>query len=190
LKKEFVRCRNRVASAISTQAALVQIVVTTNGAIAGQPFVSGLSKEGYAIRRVTAGNITRWWVIGNDVSGAMYAGLELADSVKIDGSLINVVDKLCNPNLATRGIKFNIPLDARTPSYADDSTVAQANIPEMWSTEFWHSFLDQMARSRLNTLSLWSESPFPSLVVTPGYEKASITDVKRKIDAIGGRLQH
>ena len=32
-------------------------------------------------------------------------------------------------HIARRGIKFNIPLDARTPSYSDDSTSAQANIP-------------------------------------------------------------
>jgi hypothetical protein len=182
-KKQFT-VGTATPSQLAAQAAPIQIIVTTNGAITGQPAVSGLSKEGYAIRRVTTGNITRWWVIGNDAPGAMYAGLELTDSVNIDGSLANINDKQRNPNLAVRGIKFNIPLDARTPSYADDSTVAQANIPEMWSTEFWHAFLDQMARSRLNSLSLWNESPFPSLVVTPGYENASITDVKRKIGAI------
>jgi alpha-glucuronidase len=127
-------------SQIAAQAAPVQIIVTTNGAITGQPAVGGLSKEGYAVRRITVGNITRWWVIGNDAPGAMYAGLELADSVKIDGSLNNVNDNQRNPNLAVRGIKFNIPLDDRTPSYSDDSTAAQSNTGEVWSMPYWTHF--------------------------------------------------
>jgi len=165
---------------IASQAAPVQIVVTTNGAIAGQPAVTGLSKEGYAVRRVTTGNITQWWVIGNDASGAMYAGLELADSVKIDGSLINVNDKQRNPNLAVRGIKFNIPLDARTPSYADNSMAAQGNTAEMWSMPYWTRFLDQMARNRMNSLSLWNRHPFPSMVRVPEYPNTALSDVMRK----------
>ena len=71
-----------------------------------------------------------------------------------------VGDRQVNPHLANRGIKFNIPLDARTPSYSDDSTSAQANIPEMWSMDFWSRFLDEMARHRYNVLSLWSLSRF------------------------------
>jgi hypothetical protein len=168
------------------QVAPVQIVVTTNGAIPGQPVVTGLSKEGFAIRRITTGNVTRWWGIGNDAPGAMYASLELADSVKIDGSLNNVNDNQRNPNLAVRGIKFNIPLDARTPSYSDSSTAAQANTPEVWSMPYWTHFLDQMARNRMNSLSLWNLHPFPSMVRVPEYPNAALNDVKRKTGYLNG----
>ena len=114
------------------------VVVTTEGAkLAGQPAVTGLTAQGYAIRRVTAGGTTRWWAIGHDSAGAMYAALELAEAVRIDGHLGNVVERQVNPVIAKRGIKFNIPLDARTPSYSDDSTSGQANIPEMWDMAFW-----------------------------------------------------
>ena len=58
--------------------------------LAGQPAVTGLTAQGYAIRRVTAGGTTRWWAIGHDSAGAMYAALELAEAVRIDGHLGNV----------------------------------------------------------------------------------------------------
>ena len=89
-----------------------------------------------------------------------------------------------NPFIARRGIKFNIPLDARTPSYSDDSTSGQANIPEMWDMAFWTRFLDEMARHRYNVLSLWSLSPFPSLVKVPEYPNVALADVKRKTGAM------
>jgi hypothetical protein len=173
-------------SQMTTQTEPVQVIVTTNGAIVGQPSVTGLSKEGYAIRRVTTAGFTRWWLIGNDAPGALYAALEVADSVKIDGSLNNIVDKQLKPNLAVRGIKFNVPLDARTPSYADDSMVAQANTPEMWSMPYWQRFLDQMARNRMNSLSLWNRHPFPSMVKVPAYPNVALNNVMRKTRLLNG----
>ena len=81
-------------------------------------------------------------MIGADATGAMYGALELAESVQIAGTLDGVTDRLVNPHLAGRGIKFNIPLDARSPSYSDDSSSAQANIQTVWDMEFWTRFLD------------------------------------------------
>jgi hypothetical protein len=129
---------------------------------------------------VANGPVTRWWAIGADAAGAMYAGLELAEDVRIAGDLSKTVDRDVAPAIASRGIKFNIPLDARTPSYSDDSTSAQANIGDMWNMDFWASFLDDMARHRYNLLSLWSLSPFPSLVKVPEYPNVALADVKKK----------
>jgi hypothetical protein len=75
---------------------------------------------------------TNWWVIGKDAAGAMYGGLELAEAVQLAHGLAGVTNRQTNPYLDKRGIKFNIPLDARTPSYSDDSDSAQANIAHMW----------------------------------------------------------
>ena len=72
-----------------------------------------------------------------------------------------------------------IPLDARTPSYSDNSDVAQRNIEVMWDINFWHSFIDDMAKDHLNMLSLWSLAPFPSLVNVPEYPKAGLNDIKK-----------
>jgi hypothetical protein len=144
--------------------------------------VSGLTAQGFALRAGSSGG-RRWWVIGGEAGGAMYGGLELAETIRVAG-LDAVGDRHVNPHLTRRGIKFNIPLDARTPSYSDDSSSAQANIPEMWSMAFWTRFLDEMARHRYNLLSLWSLGPFPSLVKVPEYPDAALTDVKRKAGAM------
>ena len=83
------------------------------------------------------------------------------------------------PYLAMRGVKFNIPLDLRTPSYSDMSDAAQANIGEMWSFDFWREYLDALARARYNYVSLWNLHPFPSLVKVPEYPDVALDDVLR-----------
>jgi hypothetical protein len=90
------------------------------------------------------------------------------------------------PRIAQRGIKFNIPLDVRTPTYSEPSDAAQANIPEMWSMDFWRETFDDMARHRYNVISLWSLQPFPSIVKVPEFPSVALDDVWRtteKLDA-------
>jgi hypothetical protein len=82
-----------------------------------------------------------------------------------------------SPYIAYRGIKFNIPLDARTPSYSDAGDSAQANIANVWEMNFWTEFLDEMARNDYNALSLWNLHPFPSMVLVPQYPNAALKDV-------------
>ncbi len=131
--------------------------------------------QAYSIRR--AGPAT-YLVLGADAAGAMYGGLELAESIRV-GALEETRDSDAAPHIAQRGIKFNIPLDARTPSYSDNSDSAQQNIAEMWSMDFWREFLDEMARHRYNVLSLWSLHPFPSIVKVPEYPDVALDDVMR-----------
>lgn len=136
------------------------------------------ARQSYAIRRKNTGSQTDYMVFGTDAVGAMYGGLDLAETIRL-GALTDVKDIEQTPYIARRGIKFNIPLDARTPSYSDNSDAAQQNIPEMWSFEFWRELLDEMARHRYNVLSLWSLHPFPSLVKVPEYPDIALDDVKR-----------
>lgn len=110
-------------------------------------------------------------------SGMMYGLLDLADIY--DGGFPESLHRRQRPWLCRRGIKFNIPLDARTPSYSDASTSAFENIPHMWQWDFWTEFLDTMAREKYNVLSLWSLSPFPSLVNVPEYPGTALADVVR-----------
>ena len=91
---------------------------------------------------------------------------------------------LITPYLTNRGIKFNIPLDARTPSYSDNSDSAAENIINMWDKSFWMDFLDQMAVNKFNLLTLWSLSPFPSLVKIPEFPEVALADVKRAMRPI------
>lgn len=113
-----------------------------------------------------------------DPAGLMYGGLEVAERLRTAKPRL-IDDSIHNPYMAMRGIKFNAPLDARTPSYSDASDAAQANIPEMWSFDFWKETIDTLAKSRYNYISLWSLHPFPSLVKVPGYEKVALNDVLR-----------
>jgi len=108
----------------------------------------------------------------------MYGLLELADAWR-DGVQGGLVDCDRQPHIAQRGIKFNLPLDLRTPSYSDTGEAAQLNIPTIWEVGFWRDFLDEMARDRFNVLTLWNLHPFPSLVRVPEYPEVALDDVWR-----------
>lgn len=142
-----------------------------------------LGPQSYAIRTTNEPDST-FWVLGGDANGAMYGGLQLAESISLNG-FPNALNQDGSPHIQNRGIKFNLPLDVRTPSYSDCSDAAQANIPEVWDKEFWTEFLDSMARHRYNVLSLWSLHPFPSLVKVPEFPEVALDDVwrtKEKLD--------
>jgi hypothetical protein len=134
--------------------------------------------ESYFIATKTEGAHTNYFVVGTDAIGAMYGGLDIAEAIRL-GTLAELKAGEHAPFIERRGIKFNIPLDARTPSYSDAGDAAQQNIPEMWSMDFWHEFLDEMARDRYDTLSLWNLHPFPSLVKVPEYPDVALADVMR-----------
>lgn len=134
-----------------------------------------LGVQGYALRKVEG----EYWIIGGDSPGAMYGGLDLADDLLATQPFANIEDVDRNPYIKKRGLKFNIPLDARTPSYSDNNIVSQGNIPHMWDMAFWHEFLDEMALNRLNLLTVWSLAPFPSMVRIPDYPEIGLDDVKR-----------
>ncbi|HEY3755866.1 MAG TPA: carbohydrate-binding family 6 protein [Opitutaceae bacterium] len=132
------------------------------------------SAQSYQIART--GNVIR--VVGADATGAMYGGLDVADALH-QGSVASLRLGEHRPYIAERGIKFNLPLDLRTPSYSDDSDSAQANIPEVWSLGFWREYFDEMARDRFNALSLWNLNPFPSIVKVPEFPDVALNDVLR-----------
>ena len=116
------------------------------------------SVEGFEIKR-DGKMIT---VIGTDPSGAMYGGIEVAEYLKLG---LDIVPCTRSPFLKKRGIKFNIPLDARSPSYDDGGDAANLNVKNMWDFEgFWKPYIDDLARYRYNVLSLWTRHPFPHMV--------------------------
>ncbi|MGL6094542.1 MAG: sulfatase-like hydrolase/transferase, partial [Fimbriiglobus sp.] len=110
--------------------------------------------QSYGIRVRQANGRRTVTVTGADASGAMYGGLDIAEAIRIS-QFDTLKDSDHTPHIAQRGIKFNIPLDLRTPSYTDPSDAAQANIPEMWGMDFWRETFDDMARHRYNVISLW-----------------------------------
>ena len=116
-------------------------------------------------------------ITGGDNSGLMYGVLELAEQLSfgIDpGKIENIRQK---PFIEKRGIKMNIPLDARLPSYDDTGDAAQNNIAEVWSMDFWKEYLDNLARNRYNVLTLWTKHPFPGLIKMKDFPDVALDDV-------------
>jgi hypothetical protein len=183
-----------VAQTTSVEFATREIGAATKAASVAEPHVTfkldrSLSAQSYRFNSDANGAVV---VTAGDASGEMYGGLDIAEAVRL-GTLKGLVSdpRLHTPHVLDRGIKFNIPLDFRTPTYSDRTTAAQSNIPEMWSMDFWHEFIDEMARDRYNLLSLWSEHPFPSMVKVPEFPDVALDDVwQGKTDANGAYIDH
>jgi hypothetical protein len=146
---------------------------------------AGLPPQGYRLERQDD-KIT---VTGGDAIGAMYGGLDVAEALRT-GAVDLLSDSTHTPHIDQRGIKFNIPLDLRTPSYTDPSDAGQANIPEVWSLDFWREFFDDMARHRYNVISLWSLNPFPSIVKVPEFPNVALNDVWRTTVKLDGNFDN
>lgn len=127
-------------------------------------------------------------IISSDEAGMMYGILDISREIGQGASPGNLQDIVVHPYLLNRGIKLNIPMDARTPSYSDASDSAVQNILHMWEYEFWTEFLDRMALEHYNVLSLWTLSPFPSLVKIPEYPLTALQDVKRALRPVKADL--
>ncbi len=150
------------------------------------------SSQSYSIRRQEKRGRVTIAVLAADAVGAMYGGLDLAEAVRLN-TMPGLKDSDHSPHIAERGIKFNITLDRRTPTYSDNSDSAQANIPEMWSMDFWRAYFDEMARDRFNMIALWSLHPFPSIVKVPEYPDVALNDVwgnREKFDLIFDMNSH
>ena len=118
-------------------------------------------------------------VTGGDATGLMYGGLEVAEQIAFANGMEGVQNAEGKPWLQNRGIKFNIPLDMRTPSYTDAGDAAQLNIENMWDMDFWTEYIDELARNRFNALSIWNLNPFPSMVKLADYPDVALDDVWR-----------
>ncbi|MCX7013814.1 MAG: hypothetical protein NTW86_14895 [Candidatus Sumerlaeota bacterium] len=183
--EELANCRDGACIAIAASADDSSALETGLGMAPPH----NASPQSYAIRRKAEGATNAWAVLGADAVGAMYGGLDLAEAIRL-GTLDKVANADCSPYIARRGIKFNIPLDARNPSYSDAGDAAQRNIPEMWSMAFWRELLDEMARDRYNVLSLWNLHPFPSMVKVPEYPDVALPDVMRSTATLRRDASH
>jgi hypothetical protein len=116
-------------------------------------------------------------VFGGDKRGLLYGLLDLSEQIALKGDLSKVEAKTEKPFIEHRGIKMNIALDGRLPSYDDTGDAAQKNISEMWNMDFWIEYLDDLARNRYNILTFWSKHPFPALTKMKDYPGAAMEDV-------------
>ena len=157
-----------------------RIVLTLDSAVptmeifqaAGGELVVELGGQAFALRTTTEGSQTHW-VFGGDINGLMYGGLQLAETIRFRG-LDGQYNSQESPHIKYRGVKYNLPLDARVPTYCGygDKKLSQAfggdaarqAIPAVWDMQYWKDWFDQMARDRFNVISIWNSHPFPALL--------------------------
>ena len=135
--------------------------------------------QSYSIRVQNEGGRSVITVRGADAVGAMYGGLDIAEAIQM-GTFDALRDSDYTPYIKQRGIKFNLPLDVRTPTYnkGELPDSERLNVGEMWSREFWRETFDDMARHRYNLISWWSLNPFPSIVKVPEFPSVALNDVR------------
>ena len=148
-----------------------------------------LGTQAYAIR-TTGTPGAGYWVLGGDANGTMYGGLALAEKISAN-TLSEKLDTEESPYLLNRGMKLNLPLDSRIPTYVGgwSSTSAKKAIPHVWDMTFWKTLIDQQARNRYNVLSVWVHHPFPALVKLPDYPKVCLEHIDG-FDAFKKKLNH
>lgn len=134
----------------------------------------GLEDQGYKILIESKEGIL---IKAGGARGGMYGILDVAEQMRLSGDIREIEETTESPFIEYRGIKMNIALDGRLPSYDDTGDAAQNNIAEMWNMDFWIEFLDDLARNRYNMLTLWSKHPFPALCKLEDYPGAAMEDV-------------
>ena len=178
----FARAEIERAAAASPDTAALAVSFEISPASAP----SALPAQAYRVELPAPGRVR---IVGGDATGAMYGGLDVAEAIRH-----RTIDRLRpathTPHVVNRGLKLNVPLDLRTPSYTDCSDASQANIPEMWSEVFWRTTFDEMARDRYNVLSLWSLHAFPSLVKVPEFPDVALDDVWRTRAKLDDTFSH
>ncbi len=158
-------------------------VVSLLSAQGGKP-AGGLGAQAYALRTTTAPDLS-YWVLGGDATGVMYGGLQVAENISISG-FSGSFDSEEAPFLMYRGMKLNLPLDKRIPTYVGgwNSHSAREAIAHVWDMTFWKTLIDQQARNRYNLLSVWVHHPFPALVKVADYPNASLPNIQKYDDSI------
>jgi len=141
--------------------------------------ISKMEPQAYALRVTSGGDGHGYWALGGDRIGAMYGGIHLGE-LAAAGQLDSMADEDQKPYISQRGLKCNIPLDDRSPSFDDGGAAARTNIDDIYDLSFWSEYFDVMARQRYNALSLWNRHPFPSLVKVEGFEEISLQGVLDK----------
>ena len=164
--------KKKIVIALASDAEVIKLITTQGGNIS-----INLGEQAYGIR-TTSSPQKSYWVLGGDINGAMYGGLEIAENIKFNGYK-ETYNSQESPAILKRGVKLNLPFDEKSPTYESNSkgTSYQKAIPNVWDITFWESWFDEMARHRYNMVSVWNNHPFTSLVVLPDYPDLAIQDV-------------
>jgi hypothetical protein len=128
----------------------------------------GIAAEGFRISRI-GDTIT---ITGNTAQGCLFGIMDLLEQIGPTCDFDRILEKLVNPALSFRAIKFNLPWSPYRPGPA-----SELHLETCRDLAFWESFLDMMVENRFNALTLWNTHPFPYMIRAKNYPKAtSLTD--------------
>jgi hypothetical protein len=163
----------KIVLAVATDKTVVSMLLAQGGKPAGS-----LGEQAYALRTTTQPDLS-YWVLGGDATGVMYGGLHVAENISAKGLEGNFNTEE-SPFMLYRGMKLNLPLDKRIPTYVGgwSSQSAKEAIPHVWDMTFWKTLIDQQARNRYNLLSVWTHHAFPALVRLADYPKACLPRIE------------
>lgn len=186
LEQRHYTVQSLALSSLNAAASGKKIVLAASGtsktaallaAQGGKP-TNDLGPQAYALHTTTQPDIS-YWVQGGDVVGAMYGGFQIAEHIHEQGFDGRYATQEA-PCLLHRGMKLNLPLDRRIPTYVGrwTSNSAKQAIPHVWDIAFWKTLIDQQARNRYNVLSVWVHHPFPALVKLADYPKVCLPRIE------------
>ncbi|MGG1519731.1 hypothetical protein ABE504_30295 [Paenibacillus oryzisoli] len=148
------------------------IVVVFDDTVAKETFGltvdASVKTEGFEIRRSQHLGYPALFVLARDESGAMYGVLEVAEQLRMHGSILDVSECIVNPRFPFRAVKFNLPWS----TYRRNECF-ELQKETVRNLDFWEAFLDMMAENRYNVLTLWCLHPFPYMIKSKSFPKAT-----------------
>jgi hypothetical protein len=172
----------KVVISLKSNSSVIDLFVKEGGS---RDKLGNLGEQAYALRTTELSQQT-YWAIGGDIAGGLYGGLQIAENISFS-SLDGTYNEEQAPYIKKRGIKFNIALDERVPTFASGGDQDKSNIKDMWDMEFWKEYLDDLARHRYNTLSYWTKHPFTTMIKLDEYPDVEVHDI---IDGYGNFVKN
>lgn len=136
--------------------------------------IDSLSAEGYELRWINGRKTLA--VIATEPVGALYGLQQVTEHFISKGSIAGIEPRKHNADFEYRILKFNLPWSPYRKSGATD-----VHMETCRDLQFWERYLDMMVENRFNTLSLWNNHPFPYMIKSNSFPKATpFTDAEIK----------
>lgn len=132
-----------------------------------------LAREGFILQ--SSGKTI--YAAGADISGTLYACMELVDRLKTDGQLPKKISFKDKPEMVMRGTCIGLQKTVYLPGRTVyEYPYTPENFPWFYDKTLWIKYLDMMVENRYNSLYLWNGHPFASLVKLKDYPYAVEVD--------------
>ena len=144
--------------------------------------------EGYSITKGKKGIV----VSGNDAKGVIYGCVELAERIKMAGSL-DIQPVTDSPQMVMRGTCIGLQKTVYLPGHGVyEYPYTPENFPWFYDKAEWVKYLDMLVENKMNSLYLWNGHPFASLVKLKDYPFALEVDEEtfRKNEEVFSFLTH